>query len=560
MLENIHIKNVALIEDENIGFSEGLNILSGETGAGKSMIISSINFALGERPGKDFLRAGANSAQVEALFFNRSSAVSRLMMENGISVDEEGAVLVVRTLNPAGKSVCKVNGTTVTLGMLRQISENLIDVHGQHEHQSLLNSKKHIALLDKFCGSGLETLLDELGAYYKKYKDASASIKKLAGGEDLKQRLEILEFQAAELEAASLSEGEEERLFERRKIILNSEKINRLTAESIELLYDGSESAADKASAALNNVSELSGMIGGLEDIAESLQTAYTLIEDAARELHAFASGEESTGAELAEIEERLSLIYGLKRKYGGSEGEILARYGEIKRELELAADSEESLKRLEAERAEAVTSMKKICADISSVRRQKAAEIENIVEAQLKDLQMKSAKFKIKVEKKKEITPLGWDSVEFLISANMGEELKPLAKIASGGEISRVMLALKTVLASADDIETFIFDEIDTGVSGITAGRVAEKMAAIARNHQIICITHLPQIAAMGDAHFVIEKDVSGGKTVTGVRRLDEPGIESELARLMGGEATKTLYDAAKEIKDRAEKLKSKL
>lgn len=564
MLENLHIKNVALIEECEINFEKKLNILSGETGAGKSMVIDSLNFALGERVSKDFIRKGEKMAVVEALFSVQNPAFQNKLIENGIEVEEDGYVLISRTLNAAGKSVCRMNGCTVTVGMLKELSDSLLDIHGQHEHQSLLNPAAHIRILDQFCGKELEELMERYHALFQEIRRIDKEIQALSGNEQERaHKMDLLQFQVDEIKQSKLYAKEEEELLERRKILSNSEKLIRLSGESLELLYDGSEqaSASDQLGQALQNIQMLAELDSQMQGICEALESVAALLDDSARELKRYMERLEVDPNALEEVEERLQEIYRLKRKYGNNVEEILAFCTKAQEELELLEHSEEKVHGLEKERKKIKKELISCAEKISILRREKAKMIEADIELQLHDLEMKNARFQIYIEERKELGIDGRDKIEFLISANAGEELKPLAKIASGGEMSRIMLAMKTVLSKADKIETLIFDEIDTGVSGRAAQKVAEKMSLIGRNHQIICITHLPQIAVMADSHFLIEKNSDGEKTVTSVLSLNEKQSTDEIARLIGGSViTDATLMAVKELKEHAKNWKKEI
>lgn len=554
MLEHLHIKNVALIKESEISFGEGLNILTGETGAGKSMVIDSLQFALGGRAGKDFLRHGEKQASVEALFAMQSEALQEKLEESGIQPEEDGSVLITRTLSEAGKSVCRVNGSTVTVGMLREIAEDLIDIYGQHEHQSLLNPSRHIRLLDRFCGAGFGDAMEEYKKSYHALKELEKQLQSLMGDESQReQRMDILQFQKEELEAGELRLGEEEDLLEQKKRLSSMEKLMRLTRESLALLYDGENmmpSACDQLGDALAKLQEAAEYDNSLNTFADALADAYAAVEDTARELKREAEKQENDPDALEEIEERLQLIYKLKRKYGGSVEAALAFYDKVVQELDFLSNSSEKVAELTLEKEKEQKKLAAAAEKLSALRRSTAQQVAAQIEASLKDMEMKDARFHIQIDEKNDWTADGKDKVEFLISANAGENLKPLAKIASGGEMSRVMLALKTVLVDADEIGTFIFDEIDTGVSGRTARKVGEKMRFLGSKRQILCITHLPQIAAMADQHFLIEKESSDGETTTQVTPLEGEGSVLEVARLMGGsDVTETTLAAAREL-----------
>lgn len=552
MLEHLHIRNVALIKESEISFGDGLNILTGETGAGKSMIIDSLQFALGGKAGKDFLRHGEKQAAVEALFSVQSQALTEKLAENGIAPEEDGTLLITRTLSEAGKSVCRINGSTVTVGMLKEIAEDMIDIYGQHEHQSLLNPVKHIRLLDRFCGAGFGEAMEEYKNSRQRLKDLEKQLAILIGDESQReQRMDMLLFQKEEIEAAELREGEEDALLEQKKRLSSMERLIRLTGESVTLLYDGDDrapSACDQLGDALAKLQEAAEYDAALSPLADALADGYAAVEDCARELKREAEKQEADPEELERIEERLQLFYKLKRKYGGSIEAVLEFYEKAVQELEFLSNSSEKAAELSAKKAEEEKRLSALAETLTARRRATAEQVEEQIETALHDMEMKHARFHIQIEEKADWGADGKDKVEFLISANAGEPLKPLAKIASGGEMSRVMLALKTVLVDADEIGTFIFDEIDTGVSGRTARRVGEKMRFLGGKRQLLCITHLPQIAAMADNHFLIEKESDAGETVTRVTALDEEGAVREVARLMN-DVTETTLAAAREL-----------
>lgn len=552
MLEHLHIRNVALIKESEISFGDGLNILTGETGAGKSMIIDSLQFALGGRAGKDFLRHGEKQAAVEALFSVQSQALTEKLAENGIVPEEDGTLLITRTLSEAGKSVCRINGSTVTVGMLKEIAEDMIDIYGQHEHQSLLNPVKHIRLLDRFCGAGFGEAMEEYKNSRQRLKDLEKQLTILIGDESQReQRMDMLLFQKEEIEAAELQEGEEDALLEQKKRLSSMERLIRLTGESVTLLYDGDDrapSACDQLGDALAKLREAAEYDAALSPLADALADGYAAVEDCARELKREAEKQEADPEELERIEERLQLFYKLKRKYGGSIEAVLEFYEKAVQELEFLSNSSEKAAELSAKKAKEEKRLSALAETLTARRRATAEQVEEQIETALHDMEMKHARFHIQIEEKADWGADGKDKVEFLISANAGEPLKPLAKIASGGEMSRVMLALKTVLVDADEIGTFIFDEIDTGVSGRTARRVGEKMRFLGGKRQLLCVTHLPQIAAMADNHFLIEKESDAGETVTRVTALDEEGAVREVARLMN-DVTETTLAAAREL-----------
>lgn len=567
MLELLRVKNVALIEETEIEFGEALNVLSGETGAGKSVIIDSLGFVLGGRISRDFIRSGETAALVEALFYADSEETAEALRQLGIEPDAGNALLLSRTMTSEGRGASRVNGRAVTTGMLKEISASLMDIHGQHEHQSLLDPSRHITLLDRFCGGEMPALKQRLAELYKSYREtlkASAQISQ--SPEETKAKLELYNHTISEIEAANLRPSEEDELMELRRRASNAEKLTELSHGIVELLYDGEGSATEKLSAVRGLMGELASLDGS-KTVAEAeaaLDGICAGLEDITREFRRYADmllpdGDEH-GLTADRIEERLNIIYRLKRKYGGDVSFILTYCDETREKLERLQNSGEELERLRVAAERIKTEAFAVCGEISAIRRAAAERLKGQVENALKDLGMKDAVFSIEITRKDGFGPDGYDKAEFMISPNLGEEIKELAKIASGGEMSRVMLALKTALADFDCIGTFVFDEIDAGVSGRTAQMVAEKLALLAKNRQILCVTHLPQIAAMGDKNFLIEKNVSGGRTVTDVKPLDGEGVTLELARLTGGaEITEATLAAAGEMKRMADEIKKR-
>jgi len=553
MIEHLYIENVALIEKINIEFNKGLNILSGETGAGKSIIIDSISFAVGQRPGKDFIKKNASKALVELLFFIENDFVVDEIKALGVEIDEDNCILISRTLNASGKTVCKVNGKSITVGMLKEISSFLIDIHGQHEYQSLMNPVKHIAIVDKFCGEIIDKFKNQLSEKCKEYKNILKSINNIAGDKrERKRKIEAYQFQIDEIEEANLKENEEEELIARRKILSNSEKLKEYSDTVLSILYRSENgSVSERIFSALDFLFKIAELDPEQKEVCSLLEGISADLEEVIGQVSGYYDSIENNSDELNTIEERLDFLYRIKRKYGKPIKEIIS-YGEkLKEKLDFIFNSEEELEKLSEKKKVIKSEIRKLCDSISNEREKAGVKIQKGIELALKDLGMKNARFKVDILQKEEFTTNGRDKVEFLISPNVGEDLKPLAKIASGGEMSRVMLAMKVILADADTIETFIFDEIDTGVSGRTAQQVAQKLSDLGRKHQILCITHLPQIAAMGDSHFLIEKKSDSKSTVTTICELDYKRIIFEIARLTGGvEITDATLKAAEEMK----------
>ncbi len=560
MIEHLYIENVALIEKINIEFNKGLNILSGETGAGKSIIIDSISFASGQRPGRDFIKKNASKALVELIIFIENDFVAEEIKKLGIEIDEDSSLLISRSITSTGRTTSKINGKNVTVGMLKEVSSLLIDIHGQHEYQSLMNPSKHICIVDSFCGDNFIRLKEKLSEKYRDYKNILKNIRNIDGNEkEREMKTESYQFQIDEIEMANLRENEEDELISKRKILNNSEKLKEHSQRVLSILYrDENGSVSDRVSSALDSLFEIARLDPTQKELCSELEGIYAELEDVIDRMGVYDDSIDSNQSELEEIEERLDFLYRIKRKYGKDVKAILNYCQELKEKLDAILNSEEELIKLNEKKKNAEVQIRKICDLISEERKAAAKKIQTSIEKTLKELGMKNAEFKVDVSKQNEFTTNGRDKIEFLISPNLGEDLKPLAKIASGGEMSRVMLAMKVILADADTVETFIFDEIDTGVSGRTAQQVAQKLSDLGKKRQILCITHLPQIAAMGDSHFLIEKTFDSNKTTTNIYELDYKKIIYEIARLTGGvEITEATLKAAEEMKRLALNLK---
>jgi len=553
LLARLSIKNIALIDEIDVEFHERLNILTGETGAGKSMVIEALYFILGSRPPKDFIRRDAETASVSAIITVKNETNKKNLSEMGIETDEEDSLHISRTLNDAGKSVCRVNGKTVTSGMLKELAAFLFDTHSQHEHHSLLTVSRHIELLDIICGDEAAVLKNDLAGLIKNYNGFVSELNSLKKDEPERERtLDMLSYQIKEIESARLKKGEEEGLAARLRVLSNMNAIRELTFRALGDLYEGSEpSAIDRLADGKATVERLSTHDEACAPFTETLDSIYIQLDDFIRDFRRYAENISSDPNELTGLENRLDAIYRLKRKYGKTVEDIIRFCESIKIKREQLMNSDELQLKLNKEINLLTEQIKTICSRLTEIRKKGAEAIGNKIRDALVELGMKDARFTVDVQKKENFTADGADRVEFLISPNPGEELKPLTQIASGGEISRVMLALKTILADADSTETFVFDEIDAGVSGRTALRVAAKLSELSEKRQIICITHLPQIAAIADAHFLIEKKYGGGKTETGLKHLDHENIVKELARLIGGaKITETTLRAAEEMK----------
>lgn len=562
MLETLYIKNFAIINELEVNFYNGLNVLSGETGAGKSIIIGSINFVLGGKADREIIKTGEQQCEVSMLISVNENTVAEKLKELDIELDEDNYILVKRTFNNQGKSNCRINGRPTTVSMIRQISSLLFDIHSQHDNHKLLNSKNHISILDSLCPEELNTNLLELSNMYTEYKKTVREIKELDSNDDEnKDRIDLYQYQINEIESAELRANEEEELDSRRKVLVNSVKLKSSSENILDLLYRNENNAViDNISEALDELFKIENIDSSVSEICTELNSAYSIIEDVASSIRDYAEKVDCDPAELDEIENRISLIYELKKKYGNSIGQILKYLDNTKSKLNKILNSEELVAEYRLKLESLTKEIMNVCSKISAIRTETAKYIGNKIQNTLYDLSMESAQFIIDVKSAEEFTSKGSDIVEFLISANKGEPMKPLSKVASGGEMSRVMLALKTVLADTDDIDTFIFDEIDTGISGRTAQKVAEKLKVIAQKHQILCITHLPQIAAMADKNYLIEKSSDNDSTVTSITELNGDKVYEELARLIGGTViTDATLLAAKEMKEMANKAKER-
>lgn len=546
MLTSLKIENVAIIESAAIEFGCGLNVLTGETGAGKSIVIDSINAILGERTSRDIIRTGAQSAKVYAVFEDVNERVHNFLDENGIDC-EDGVLIINRTLSREGKNVCRINGAPVTVSMLREIGGELIDIHGQHDNQSLLSPEKHCGFVDSFAGNA--DLITDYREKYGRLCEIRSKIKKLTTDESSKsQRIDFLTYQIDELEKAEITIGERDELKARKSLINNSQNV----IESLNIAYEAlkadgagidmitdAESEIANASAYMETLGEASEKITDiryeLEDIAETVRDAMTEVD--------------FDPSELEDIDERLDLLYRLSKKYGDTEEEMLEYLEKARAELDNIAFSEERVKELQKQKKEALAETETAACKLTESRKTAGEKLSNAICSELEFLDMPNVRFVVKCSDIG-LTENGKDEIEFLISANAGEEPKPLAKIASGGELSRIMLAIKNVLAETDGVDTMIFDEIDTGVSGRAAQKIAMKLRSASKGRQVICVTHLAQIAAQGDVHLYISKSVSDGKTYTNIKSLIEEERVAEIARIMGGmEITKLQLESAREM-----------
>ena len=561
MLYSLHVKNLALIKEQEIEFSKGLNILTGETGAGKSVVIRSVNLALGGKADPGLIRTGEEYALVELVFGIESELQRKLLEEMDIPIEEDGTVVIQRKLMQ-GRSISKVCGESVTARQLKDISNILINIHGQNDHQELLSKKKHLEILDDYGMDGLEEFFGKLSFECNNIRKIQDELSETDIDENARIReQELLEFEVQEITEASLVPGEDEKLESIYRKMVNSRKISEAAGYAYLLTGsgEGDENASDMIGRAVRELGSVAGYDKELEDILSQLSDVENLLTDFNHSISAYLDDLEFDDEEFKETEDRLNVINHLKDKYGGSIEAVLEALSEKETRLGALSDLDAHRDRLTKELEESRLKALKLCKSISEVRKKGAESLEKKLKDALIDLNFLDVRFKIDVRSNEEnVTSKGYDDVEFMISTNPGEDMRPLEKIASGGELSRIMLALKTVVADKDDISTLIFDEIDAGISGKTAWKVSAKLGELSKAHQIICITHLPQIAAMADTHFMIEKGLMDGRTVTNIFALDEEGGNRELARLLGGEEiTETTLLNALEMRNMARERK---
>ncbi|SES70646.1 DNA replication and repair protein RecN [Natronincola peptidivorans] len=565
MLLELEVRDFALIDRLNVNFDKGLNILTGETGAGKSIILDAINMAIGERADREFVRTGAKKSVIQAVFSMEDVIDFHQTLEKyGVNSEEEDVLIVTREIYANGRSISRVNGIIVNQSILKHITEKLIDIHGQHQHQSLLNTEFHIDALDAYGGNELIGLLNTLSKKYKNFLLLQNELQSFCYDEvERERKIDLLKFQMQEIDAAKLQIGEEEELNQQRNIIGNSEKIYATLGNIYETFYNSSfqPSVLDHIASSVKSLQSISNFDNDLGYFYATLEDIEYKIQDIVREINNYQEQVNFNPEVLEEIEKRLDTINNLKRKYGKTIEIILAYRDSVEEELNNYINSEEKISKLISTIEKTKEELLDLAIRISKLRCQAAKSFQNQVISILQSLNMKNVSFTVSITKQKDsndeikLSKKGIDKVEFMLSSNIGEPLKPLSKIASGGEMSRIMLALKTILAHVDNIPTLIFDEIDTGISGITAQTVAEKLYDISSNRQVICITHLPQIAAKADEHFLIEKHSTEKNTKTLIRKMDRKSRIYELGRLLGGEITDITLKHAEELINKANK-----
>lgn len=561
MLLNLHVKNLALIEEVDVDFEKGLIVLTGETGAGKSLILGSVNIALGNKASKDMIRKGTDYSLVE-LTFSVSENCAKQLKKYDIYMEEDNIVTVTRKISE-GRSISKINGETVNIKTLKNVMSLLIDIHGQHDHQSLLYTKNHLDILDKFAKDSILELKEQIKEEYSKYTKLIKKLEEFNIDEGQKAReIEFAEYEVNEIESANLKPEEDVQVEEEFKKLSNSKEIVSALSEIYNALsYETAGGLGDIINKAVMDINSIKGMDEKISQFQTELYDIDNLCRELTSQIYDYNSGMDFNPEYVREVEERLDVINHLKLKYGNNIEEIL-RYKEKKEEyLEKLNNMTDEMESVKNQISELEGTLNNLCTKLSEQRKKAAKELEVLVKQALVDLNFIAVEFEIQITRKESIGENGFDNVEFMISTNPGESVKPLVKVASGGELSRIMLAIKSILATEDDIDTLIFDEIDTGISGQTAMKVAEKMAKISRNHQVICISHLSQIAAMADSHYLIKKTADENSTTTSIKKLTRQQSIEELVRINGGSGiTEAGLIHATEMKDMADRTKSNL
>lgn len=560
MLRQLYIENIALIDKLELNLNEGLNILSGETGAGKSIIIDSLNFVLGERADKSLIRYGCDYSVVQAVFEDYENDRVRAYLDD-MGIDVEDVLILRRKMTVEGKNECRINGRVTTLSILKGLTELLVDIHGQHEHQSLLKASNHITLLDAIGEKKIEKAKEKVFEEHKKFVNLKREYRKFGDLAERERKLDLLSYQIDEIEKANVKEGEEEELLEKRKRIRNMEKILSALEDAKSILegYDSSGVCANikNAYSTLNQISKYDDRV---EELVDRLNSAKLEIEDIGDSLGGMLEQLNFDARSAEKTEERLEVVRNIIRKYGGTYEAMQDFYNSAKYEADMLANASLTVEKLEKEIDDTKQTLKKRAEELTKLRLSTASAFEKSITKELADLGMAGSTFSVQIQTTDDVDEIradGADNIEFLISPNAGEPLKPLAKIISGGEMSRFMLALKNIVAGIDGIGTMVFDEIDTGISGNISAVVAEKMCNISRNRQVIAVTHMPSLASMADSHYLIAKSTEHGKTLTHITLLDDD--TDEVARLIGGnDYSQYAIPHAKEMKAWAQRYKA--
>ena len=557
VLVNLHVKNLAIIDEVEVDFSDRLNVLTGETGAGKSIIIGSINLALGQKSPKDVIRKGADYALVELTFRADTERQRALVEEMGISMEDD-EILISRKIM-AGRSVNRINGESVTLAMIRRIADIMIDIHGQNEQQSLLHSAKHMEIVDRYAREELGDRITRMADGYREYQRLQQELSQHEVPEEERLReISFMKYELEEIEQASLMHGEEEQLAEQYRMLSNATEIASGLGEIYGMTGEGNATAAEQLGQSLRILHKLSEYSPQMEEFANQLSDIDSLLTDFNRDISDYMSDFETGGERFAEVEARLDLVRTIKAKYGATTAQVQEYADKLQEKLMKYEEYEQYREALLKSLTQQETTLKSLADEITAIRQKVSHRLEKEIIKALKELNFLQVQFEIAVRPLDHLNSQGQDEVEFMLSTNPGMDLKPIGDAASGGELSRILLAVKAVLAQHDEIPTLIFDEIDVGISGRTAQMVAEKMAYIGMTHQVICISHLAQIGAMADSHYLIEKTSRNEHTSTDIRLLDEKESVGELARILGGvEITDSVRESAAEMKQMAEKVK---
>ncbi|MGE6513338.1 DNA repair protein RecN [Lysinibacillus sphaericus] len=562
MLRELSIRNFAIIEDLTVSFSDGLTVLTGETGAGKSIIIDAVHLLAGGRGNSEFIRHGAKKAELGGLFQIPSPVhlVYKKLEDAGIEIEED-TIILRRDLNDTGKSICRVNGKLVPLSVLRDIGASLIDIHGQHENQELMDEKQHIHLLDQFAEEQLTPIQDIYGKQYEEYRALKKELASISIDEQIMaQRIDLYQFQMKELEDANLKLGEEDELLDERRRLMNFNKIFERSSAAYEAIQ-GETKGLDWIGSAMGALEDAATIDEQFKDASEAVTTAFYALQDAAYQVKNVLDELEFDPARLNEVEQRLALLQNMKRKYGATVEDILTYYEKIKTELNELLNRDEILQVKERKVLEMEEILNELATELSNVRKVAAHVLSEAIMAELRELHMEKAKFIVNFDALPYFDANGKDQVIFYISTNVGEPPKSLPKIASGGELSRMMLALKTIFSSSNGVTSIIFDEVDTGVSGRVAQAIAEKIAAISINSQVLCISHLPQVAAMADHHYFIKKEVEHDRTFTSLAEIDTHARIEEVSRMMSGaEITDLTLQHATELLNMANERKKRM
>lgn len=543
MLQELSIQNFAIISALDVSFSEGMTVLTGETGAGKSIIIDAVGLLVGGRGSADYIRQGSSKCVLEGQFsIAPNSQLESFLAELAIDC-EDNTVIISREISKNGKNACRVNGRLINTATLREIGSFLVDIHGQNEHQELMHAENHLRLLDQFGQSELEDLKRDYEAEFNVYRELLDKVRnKQKNEKEFAQRIDMLQFQCEEIEAADLKIGEEALLIEERHRLNNFQKIADSLTTSYEALTGGDVSSLDQVGFAMNELTEIEGIDAEYSEVSEVVKNSYYQLQEATTVISRMIDSLEMDESRIDEVELRLDIIRQLKRKYGESEEQILVYFDEISLELMASVQGENQSEKLEARLVEQERAVKELAAQLTDVRLAVARKLEKAIVKQLKELYMEKTVFDVRVSKEAQLSEMGQDKVEFFITTNPGEPLKPLVKVASGGELSRIMLALKTIFSQTYGVTSIVFDEVDTGVSGRVAQAIANKIHQVAEKSQVLCITHLPQVAAVADTQYFIEKQVKNNRTETSLRQLDQEERVLEVARMLSGDAITSL------------------